>query len=289
MNLIKAAFIRRTMTPAQRAFLDEKQIEATMTPEEWAALLGPVASYDRQITPLLRLTRKAWPFLLFSIFLSGCFTIGIDFPAGLIVVTAALIVLLVVDLVAMRILGRINVSDNVGRFVLPMLAVLRQDLAPGTPVEMRLDIRGAVEEKKVEPPGYLLASGWRNDEYTCYDDPWIDGMARLADGTILRWRVVSQIAERKRTKTNARGKTKVKFKHKAKHRMRVRLAASKKRYALANGAPDAADAKRHVIKTEGAVKKKGADRIDDETLVLDPDPFLAVVAQAYRRLQPLAA
>jgi hypothetical protein len=133
---------------------------------------------------------------------------------------------------------RASIPARLGDSVAPLVAVLREDMAPEAPLTLRLDLRGGeinakrVDQRKLDrPPG----KGAPSTTEATYADPWLGGAAELADGSRLEWTVTDELRKREVSRRNPRGKLKTKAKYKVKRQIDVRLAFPDDYAALAAG------------------------------------------------------
>jgi len=103
--------------------------------------------------------------------------------------------------------------------VVPLVRVLAEDAKAGTPLELRVDLRGPHLPDKVVAAGRLpdTGRGVRIDQ-TVYLDRWLALGARLNDGTRVSLEITDRVRHRKIRKSNGR---KVKWKEKEKVARRI--------------------------------------------------------------------
>ena len=271
--------------------LKEKTIEGAHTPDEWLAALTPLAEQDRQGD------RRRRNLMIATI--AGFVLGAIALALGVAIAGGPLLALAVVGLVAFFVMKRQDLSNRLRDFVLPLLVVLREEMAAGQPVTLRLDLRGATRpEKKVDV--HKSGGGLPRHEDTFYIDPWLTVEARLGDGTRLVWEVVDDVRQRRVTRRNRRGKVKTKTKYKTKTEMAARLATRRDEYAPvalpvtgeeANPATSAsgdrlaikAGARRDVVEVKRVVIERASEP------KLDPRHFIEMVGAAYGRVTPIHA
>jgi hypothetical protein len=249
-NPVKSAF--KALTPEQQSFVKDKQIAGQHSPDEWLAFLNPVAEFDRQCEEI----RHGG---------GGFF--------------------------ARRFARKHDLPDALNSFAIPLLPILREDHDPGKPLELRIDLtgpeQGSKETGKGEP--YKKGSYYRIVD-TFYDDPWIEGRARFADGADVHFTVIDHLRDSHKRKKSASGKTKLKVKAKKKIELVVEVS-----FPVRNYAPAA-----EPVPSRGAVKKESVKPREDRTVVrlnrivpaerpLDPphiDYLLELIAGAYARVDP---
>ncbi|RKH63908.1 hypothetical protein [Corallococcus llansteffanensis] len=138
-----------------------------------------------------------------------------------------------------------------------LLKRLQVDLAPDATVRLKLDLRqDDVREKRVKED----MVGWWNTQF--FVDPWFLLEAPLADGTMLRIRMVERLQKRERSMTSASGKTKTKTKRKGSARLEVSLRVKPERHpGLAAMKPQATAAVRLPKRVELERVRVAADRL----------------------------
>jgi len=277
------------LTPDQKHFLRERQIDDAQPLDTWHAFFAPLAKYDLHGDKAQKIAGIAAGVAAVSAF--GAFMMGFFLPIGL-----SLIVLFIISLAIYFTLKKNNVPDVLREFLLPVLAVLQQDLPPGEPVHLCLDLGGLTDAKQTEPPphatDYPSQSGYPRIRETYFADPWLTGGTQLVDGSRLTWDITDRVRKRKVTKRNPRGKIKTKHKYKTKRRIDVRLQAPAYHYALNPIETHGIDVevstrpgtKRNAVKARRTITTKGEGFYGIPSM--DPQPFLDTVAYAYRGVTP---
>lgn len=269
----------RSLSTEQKQLLSQKQFDLSRPADEWLSLLKPIAACDAVANKaqgrfgctfaLLIVVTIASPFFL----LSG----GVS-PMKLVALALIVAVTIAVGMFWTW-LRRVDVSDNLRSFVVPILALFREDIDPKTPVRLRLDLsKPTAKAKKTGESAPFSQGVYRRVVDTSYVDPWMEAEATLVDGTKLSWSVTDRIRERKKTKSNARGKTKTKTKYTKKTDLEVRLALRTKTYALA-GAEVSSDGKRSKVEVQRSLRTDSLDPIDPRALV-------DAITQVYRSARP---
>ena len=125
-----------------------------------------------------------------------------------------------------------DLSDNLREAAVPFLAVLREDMNPGDPLHVNIDLSPTVSAPKLKKKSDPYKKGaYYKIVDSLYVDPWFDGSATLADGTKLRWKVIEHLIQQKKTKRTG-NKIKSKTKIKRKTVATVTLAFATKEYAV---------------------------------------------------------
>ena len=277
----------RALNAEQKQLLRVKQIAAERTPDEWLALLKPVAAYDTSGDRARTLT-------VVLMVISILMLLGIIFLYDVMSVVGILLALFALALLALSIViyvstRRLNLEADLGKFVLPLIAVLREDVRPGERLRLRMDLRGGtIKEKQTSESAPYAKPPYREVVDTFYTDPWMDGQTTFADGGRVQWQIVDQIRQTQKTKRNARGKTKTKTKRKQRTHLSVQLALPEKDYTLSG----------EVVEKQGTTKIKltpGEKRASvkvhrvarlDSAETVEPRHLIDTIAEAYRHAAP---
>ena len=286
MNPLRTFSSYRALSPAQKQILREQRLEMSMPPDAWIDLLEEISTFDHDNdasrTLFGRLAIVFGVLLFVAILLVS--KMALPRPELLLPTLGGLLLLCIVGWVLLR--WR-DVPNNLRQFVMPLLAVLREEMEPKAKLTLEMDYRGAEsDEKKVDEQVYKDAG--RRIQELHYRDPWLLGKAPLADGGSLEWRIEDRVRKRKIRKRNARGKTKFKTKYKVKRCLNVRLLLGRKRYQLSDHQPTGED-RMNVRETEkrNVFKMQRVLVSDDLDAVLDIHDFLDLLAAAYRQVQPV--
>lgn len=197
-NRVKQAF--NALSPEQQDIVRARRFSGARTPDEWLALLGPVAEYDRQADE----TRTGG---------GGFFE--------------------------RRYARKTDVPNGLRAFAMPLLPILREDMEPGTPLELWVDLTGPlVSTKSVRHSEPYKRGPYRKVVDTFYDDAWLQARTRFADGSQLQFAVIDHVRSTFKEKKNPRGKIKRKTKNKKKTELTVTLTVQNRLYAPAGGARD---------------------------------------------------
>ena len=170
-------------------------------------------------------------------------------------------------------------------FIVPLLALLREDLQRNTPISLRIDFREAPgQEHKVEPP----PPGYRSMEETLRAQNWFAGGTELVDGARVQWSITDHVRERKGWKRSASGKLKRKSKSKKKAHIDVWLAVPAQLYRVAER-PTPPDVKKVKVKEGDKRDKLHVRRVvksADAKAALDLNDFALALGEAYARARP---
>ena len=275
MNVLK---VYRSLDAEQKRILAEKQVDLNRPMADLLALLKPIASCDRVAdkarTPLgcsIALTIVVT--IVLTILMAN---VGPPWAPILMLLLGAAIFAGVLTLYLWT--RKIDVSNNMRDFVLPALAVLKEDFDPKQPVHVHLDLRSptTTEKRKSESEPYKQGVYYKIID-SMYVDPWMSFDGVLTDGTKLSWSITDTIRERKKTKRNPRGKIKTKTKQKKRTTAEVALTFASKHYEVG-------EAKGGATKKRKTVKLKGAEKTDGTAKNPAFDLLVALMSDAYRQV-----
>ncbi len=269
----------RSLNHEQKQILSRKQLNVNRPVDDLLALLKPLAACDKianksqtrfGCTFGIMLVMTIVAVILFSNLGWGPLTSGVLLLFLGVTVASGWFWLW---------LRRIDVSNNLRQFVVPVLALFREDIDPRSRVHLRLDLAGpTAPSKKTGQSAPFNQGQYHKVIDTMYLDPWMSAEAVLVDGTKLSWSVTDRIRERKKTKRNARGKYKSKTKYTKKIDLDVQLALRTKTYAL-GGAEVSGDGKRSKVEVQRSIRTESLDPIDPRLLI-------DAIAEVYRAARP---
>jgi hypothetical protein len=250
MSEIKDAF--KSLSPEQQAVVSERRVSGAHSPEEWLALLEPVAEFDSKCDEVRGGAGG---------FFARRFARKHDLPFGL------------------------------RLFTVPLLPILREDQAPDKPLELSLDFTGAEQknkQKRVTDP--YRKGAYHKVIDTFYDDPWIEGRATFADGTDVAFSVIDHVRSSRKTKRTPRGKIKTKTKAKKKTELAVTLTFIKRNYDAGEveKAPTAG-LKKDRVETGKAETVVQLSRVVEPARmdgIPEPELLLELIGNAYERVNP---
>jgi hypothetical protein len=277
MSFIDAYKSYGSLNDQQKQFLREKKIDAEFPTDTWIAFLKGVAGYDQQGDSL----RKTIGWI-------AAIGIIIGFFGAIFAESTAMLLFAMVGLIALAfyfVLRRVDVPNSLREFILPFMTLIREDVAPDDVVHMQLDLRGGTKEEKRKSTDNFENHG-RKIQQKFYNDPWMHGETKLADGTALQWDISDYIRERQITKRNPRGKIKVKTKYKVRRTFDVRVGLRGDEYAL-NAAPSApADGKQSVKQGEkrNVIRTRHSTIGTSLTDVPNMNDMMGPITAAYRRV-----
>lgn len=269
----------RSLSAEQKAILKQKKLDLRQPVDQLLALLRPLAACDS----VANKAQHKMGCTLALMILATLIGIVVLAKIGWGPVTLAVFGLLVLTTFASAFfyswLRGIDVSDNLRSFVVPVLALFREDFDPRVPVHLRLDLSSPTTKPKKTAESKPYKQGrYHRVIDTMYLDPWMSADAMLVDGTKLSWSVTDRIRERQKTKKNARGKSKTKTKYKKVSDLEVRLALRTRSFSVAN-AELSADGKRSKVEVERRVRT-------DSLAPIDPRTLIDAITDVYRAARP---
>ncbi|MBS1911772.1 MAG: hypothetical protein JST22_07285 [Bacteroidetes bacterium] len=265
------------LSDEQKAIVTSKRADARHTPSEWITMLGEIAAFDR-VGDRDR-SRAGW----------GCGTSIILSIICLAVFWKAAIVPIVIAIIfAIRYanLKKVDVPNSLRESLLPLLALLREDMDAGAMLRLTFDLRDGTRkenmlaEESLPPRRYISLKELR------YSNAWFSGEGALADGSSVAWEITDLIRIREVTKRSSSGKIKMKKKNRVRRVIDMRVGLRQDEYVW-HGGGDAIDSlkvstksgdKRTVVKLRRVVE-------DGSTLHprFDVRYFIDTLAGAYRR------
>lgn len=264
----------RSLDAEQKRILREKQVDLNRPVDDLLKLLNPLASCDKVAdkarTPL------------------GC-TFGLAIVAAIVLCFVlpwpALAVPLVLVVAIVLITGflffwtrRVDLSNNLREFVLPVLTLFREDIDPRHPFHMKLDLRSPLSKaKKTGESAPYKRGAYHKIIDSTYVDHWMTAEGVLVEGTRLWWSITDSIRERKKTKKNPRGKYKTKTKYTKKTKIEVEVGLQKSSYELQGNAGDKVKAgdKRNAVQI---ARRQRADSLD----ALPPRALIDIITGVYQ-------
>lgn len=290
MSLLKTFQTYQSLSTDQKHFVKDKFIESTAAPEQWLALFRKIAEYDRY--------RDASS-SKFAAIGCGCGLLAfIGFFISVASIYSFLLYLLVVipAIVVLIFIGRQrkDVPNHLRQFVIPMLAVLREEMEAQEPLYIRLDLRdgttfGTNYSNQLSAGGQRLQRAGSKITEAFYAHYWLLTKGTLQDGTRIEIQLLDRIRKRSEGKRRTSGKYKTKTKYKIKTRIDTALQFKKSRYALkqekvGSQGGEAVEMKandsRHIIKV-----RRNAISTDLKTPV-GVDRLFHAIARAYRQVTP---
>lgn len=290
MSIAKAYRLYQSLTPDQKTFIKEKRIEGWYAPAAWLDFFARVAEYDRvRDASSKRVTGYGCGCALL---LLGLLIASFIVPPLFLVFLPALFFAIVFAVFFFK--RRADVPNHLRQFVVPLVAVLREDVKPHSTIFLRVDLRGGtLAEKRVgnqlSPAGQRLQAKGSKITEEFFADQWLLMRALLADNTTLQVQALDRIRKRQEGKKRTSGKYKTKTKHKIKSRLEATLRFSNRRYDVATKPEKNSTGARLRIK-QGAQRTKinirrvaVSDALDKPVAVRE---LLQAISTAYRLVTP---
>ena len=269
-----------TMTPEQVRIAQTKRLDVDRPADNVLELMRGLAQFDAYTASKRKKAGCSIPLAILAAIVSFVLSANVDGAKTTMLFLGALCVAAaVVAIVFYRRLRGQDLSDNLTLTAAPFITLLNEDIRPGDPVHVDIDLRpwAIAEKKKKESEPYKKGAYYKVID-RLYVDPWFSGSAALADGTKLKWRVVVHMLEKTGSKKNPRGKIKSKTKVKRKTITVVTLSFPTKEYEVQDGADVERDEKRTTMTLARKHKSAG-----EETAVLDL--LVDIIADGYRRVK----
>jgi hypothetical protein len=289
MSLFKALQSYQSLTPDQKIFIKEKKIEGSYTPEQWLAFFGKIAEYDtlRDASS----SKFGWLGCSCILLLIASFVIGIITVYLLPVSFIVLILFIFVSIYFVK--RRKDVPNHLRQFIVPLLVIVREEMEPGVPMFLRVDLTDATAAEKLfseqlSPSGLRLQQSGSKITEKFFSNQWLTGMAELADGTRLKWQIFERVRQRYEGKRRSSGKYKTKTKNKVKTRVEVSMQFKRGNYSLKPFSVNRATEKIEVKKGTNR-DKIDIRRISVRNKVNEPPPLSALldaIATAYKKATP---
>ena len=209
------------MNAAGQALLDARVVDAALPPEEWLATLAELDAHDRAVAARrARAKRRFWLVLGLGLGLVALgFAVGPVFAAAVFVLW--LIAVLALGAQRSR-LARGDLPDLLSHTIVPLVALLREDIEPRTPLRLALDVRPCVRDETYVSATEPYKKGiYHKVVDTFHVQPWLLAELTLIDGSQVAIAATDHVRRRKQTKRNPRGKIKTKTKIAVKTDLRV--------------------------------------------------------------------
>jgi hypothetical protein len=275
----------RSLSGEQKGILKERKVQGSRTVTELIALIEPLALHDEATDNWRWAIGCAAPFAYAATGISAVLTLMI--PALGVPLLVFLILSISFTMIRMW-LGRFDLSNNLREFALPLFMDLKENVAPGEEIDVALDLRPPTHESKVlTRKKYRGGGAWRVVE-THFQDPWLQGTARLFDGSTLHWNVEDLLVELKRyevRRSHYRRKRSLlaKFKYSKQSVISIRLSLPGRDYEIA-GSSGTADVE--VEQTYQSINVKVVRKWESETIEAPPlSVLLDAVSEAYRQVR----
>lgn len=232
--------LSQSLTPEQEAFLDEKVIEGRYRPAKWHRILHRLERLDYLGDERLKTMNQfyIWPILMVIIgIFVAIFLDSFGRMAGLVAIGFGIISIIVVA-GSIKALREEDLFNSFRLTAIPILELLKNDLAPDHKVDLFIDCRMPVDESNLKEKRKEANPGFRDTKLEYYETEWMRGKGKLKDSSRIEWKVNTLIEIRKYWKTGMSGKLKHKQKAKAKHRVRIQLELPKSLYEPKGDLPE---------------------------------------------------
>ncbi len=204
-----------------------RRYTAAHTPDEWLTALQQVVQHDLEWEGTRKIAK--WAMVgTFILFMLNLLIFGRQLPDPFLPVISVLLgIIFVTTLIVFLIARSRDIPNMLREFVVPTFSVLREDMQPGEPIHMSIDLRGSmhrdkiIDEQRFGLPAYFGKD--RRATETYYTDPWIECSTCLSDGTTLQWQITQHVRKRVITSTGRRSSGKIKTKTKTKYKSKSRL------------------------------------------------------------------
>lgn len=200
--------------PAQM-LLKSRRTESSLSPAEWSKVFQEVCAFEHCNDA----RRRTAGFVLLAMIVGLIPAIIVGFavfpPSGI-----GLVPLVLFGAVAAGIryhrMQQLDLGPHFRQSFAPLFDILRDDLHPSKPVQLRLDLRGMSKDKivrqgKIDPKGNPRIKSLTE---TVYEDPWCTLRAQMTGGHRLQLTLVTRAFKNSRYYRSQSGKYKTKVKWK---------------------------------------------------------------------------
>lgn len=269
--------------------LQEKQFSGSYEPGKLIKLLKKISIYDEKIENLAR--KYSGISIWFYIAAVICLLILIFVPfsslspaqVGGFIILFALIASAIYFQVKKNKFKRMDIGDDVRKFLFPFVAIIKDDLLPGSNINVTVDGRSPIEDAFYV--GNAVKSARRNASYKNYRQCWLQAEFTLVDNTQLLLTSEKFISKITITKRSSSGKTKYKRKTKALEIFNVKIAGDKANYTLSDiSEPNIAGSEKgDLIVIKGKFKYKSS-----RLCSLPVNDCLNLIQTMFNKLKPAA-
>lgn len=278
----------KSLTKEQRAILDKQRVDGEFTPRALLDTLRALAEFDH-LSDTARMRIGGWIVLCVIGTIVG-FIVGINGVGLALLVPLVAIPTAIYLGITLRKLSKLDLSNNFRMVAMPFFGILNQDMKPGDKLSLKLDLSSATAKTKAKGASAPYQRGaYHKVIDTRYSDPWFEGTARLADGTVLSWNVSDDITVSSRTKRTSRGKLKMKSASRKLTTVSVGVGLPADTYAIGTGPIPEGEKfklvegeKRNTINLAKKIKTKSAEPMPARELI-------DLVGEAYMRAKPGSA
>lgn len=220
----------RSLNAEQKQIIRAKRIDVNRPVDEVIALLQPVAACDAAEAGVAK-----WGCLSIVAIIAGFVLLLVDaIPLTVrLLAWAALLAVGIVGIVFWIWASRVDVSDYLRGFVLPLLRLVCEDIDRTQPLHLVMDLREPTDKVKQQSVGQPYKKGaYYKIVDTTYLDPWLNADAVFADGSRVHWQITDHVVKHSKSKKTARGKYKTKTKYSRKSSVDLEMTLRKKAYAV---------------------------------------------------------
>ncbi|MBN1106018.1 MAG: hypothetical protein JXL84_21590 [Deltaproteobacteria bacterium] len=208
-----------SLTPKARQVILLKRIEERKPAKAWRSLLTELAGFDsiRDRLYAKASRRRVLFFVLFGILFVLSFLLGdaLGLPGVVVglLLSCACLVLSILFHSRVKKLRDMDLMSDFRTVLIPLLKILQEDLTKKVPVRLSLNLVG-LKPGKVIREGDVPPGRFKRVTERLYRDRWCAMSVRMADGSMVRLRLVNLVLRQERQWTNPRRKTKFKVKWK---------------------------------------------------------------------------
>jgi hypothetical protein len=266
----EARKIYRSLSPAEKQFLQDKKISSSLRAKDWISLFYKISRYDHANDEL----RKRLLYFIIGFSIAG-------FASLFIYPWASLFFAAILGLVIYRKikLSKQDLSNHLRLFLMPWLKVMEDKAGEKAKIKLELDFRppkqhGKINETKVN-----------NRTIHHYRPEYIKAEAELKDESLMYLFLIDDFNVLNIKKRTARGKTKYKTKYKLVHHLMLKLVLSTRKYALQPTIPEGIS----VDRTEEHLVLKYHHKLksNEEQAVYPFPEFLKIAEHVFQAIIPL--
>jgi hypothetical protein len=270
----------RSLNGEQKQIIHHKQLDLNRPVDEILGILKPIAAFDAAEAKVGKWGCLAILAVVVA-FLFGVF--GGEVPRLIrLPIVLALLAWGVFGIIFWIWASRIDVSDYLRGFVVPLLTLFREDINRKEPMHLRLDLRAPTDKAKRQSVGKPYSKGaYYKIIDTTYLDPWLEADALFADGSRVHWAVTDTVVKHDKTKKTG-GKYKSKTKYTRKSDIDLEVTLRKKEYAVdaVAGAKVKQGERSTTVKMSHTIKTKDIAPLPVRTMV-------DAMAGVYKSAQPV--
>ncbi|OJJ22513.1 hypothetical protein BKI52_07480 [marine bacterium AO1-C] len=250
------------LTDEQKRIIDRKYIQGNHTADEWLEVLKGIAEYDALGDDAKKVAKPTYVGCsVVAVGIIGAIFLANVLQASEQAITTFLVVALFIGLGLMvyrvfkpsahRLLEQRDLPNHFRSFALPILVLLKEEIADDEPIEFWVDMReknqaeNVIDKKEARPR--------RDTQTTFFRHNMVEIKTRFVDGTRFYFQLGDVVRQRVRRRRNPRGKLKIKTKYKIKTQWNLKIALPKRHYMLeqkGRGVDETSDPKRIIFKSQ---------------------------------------